>query len=244
MKNFIDIHSHILPGVDDGAKNYEMSLRMLKCAADDGISVMILTPHHNKPGHRKIQFSEMISGAEKLRSMMSEENVKIELYLGSELHYQSGISEKMGNDMAGTLAGSRYLLVEFNPLADYGYIRNGIYSLLMKGYYPVLAHAERYQSVCGRKDGIEDLIEMGCYIQVNAGSVTGKSGLKTRRFVKKMLQQGQVHFVATDAHDLEKRPPHLSECAELIRKKFGEDYSRKLFYDNPMHVIKDKRLLL
>ncbi len=243
MKELIDIHSHILPGVDDGADSFEMSMRMLKCAADDGISGMILTPH-NKPGHRHTHLLEMACRADKLREMTAEEDIHIELYLGSELYYRSGLLEELESGLAGTMAGSRYVLVEFGPPSDFDYIRNGIYSLLTGGYYPILAHVERYQNVCSQKYGIDDLIEMGCYIQVNAGSIMGKSGSKVKRFVKNILKQRQVHFVATDAHDLGKRAPYLSDCADYIRKKYGEDYCRKLFCENPMHVARDKETAL
>ena len=243
MKNFIDIHSHILPGVDDGSDSFETSMRMLRCAADDGISGIILTPH-NKPGHRHRHFSEIMSRVETLRKRISEDSINIDLYMGSELYYRNGLLEEIENDSAGTLAGSRYVLVEFNPHEDYDYIRNGIYSLLTGGYYPILAHAERYRNVCAGRARIDDLIEMGCYIQVNAGSVMGKAGPKAKRFVKTMLKQRQVHFIATDAHDLGKRAPYLSDCAHFISKKYGEDYSEKLFFDNPLCVIGDEAFAL
>lgn len=239
MENLIDIHSHILPGVDDGSDSFEKSMRMLKYAADDGISEIILTPH-NKPGHRHVHFSKMTCEAEKLQELMAKESIEINLYLGSELYYRSGLLEEIENDMSATLAGSRYVLLEFNPLEDYDYIRNGCYSLLMGGYYPILAHAERYQNVCAKKRAIDELIEMGCYIQVNAGSVMGKAGRKTKRFTGDMLKRRQVHFIASDAHDLKKRVPCLSDCAKFIRKKYGEDYSEKLFCENPLCVIRDK----
>lgn len=146
--------------------------------------------------------------------------------------------------MAETMAGSRYILVEFDPLADYEYLRNGIYTFLMGGYHPILAHAERYRNVCARKCGIDDLIEMGCYIQVNAGSIIGKSGVGIKRSVGKLLKQRQVHFVATDAHDMKKRLPCLSDCADHVRKKYGEDYCRELFCDNPLYVIRNKEIAL
>lgn len=241
MKNIIDIHSHILPGLDDGSDSFEMSMRMLRLAADDGISGIILTPH-NKPGHRQRHFSEIMSRVEGLRKMMSEGSINIDLYMGGELYYRNGLLEELENNKVGTLAGSRYVLVEFNPLENYDYIRNGIYSLLMGGYYPVLAHAERYQNVCVKKYGIDDLIEMGCCIQVNAGSVMGNAGAKTKRLVRNILKQRQVHFIATDAHDLGKRAPCLSDCVRFISKKYGEDYSRKLFCENPLCVIGDKEI--
>ncbi|MBD5519269.1 MAG: hypothetical protein HDR07_12595 [Lachnospiraceae bacterium] len=176
--------------------------------------------------------------------MMSEGSINIDLYMGSELYYRNGLLEELENDMAGTMAGSRYVLVEFNPLEDYDYIRNGIYALLTGGYYPILAHAERYRNVCAGKSGIDDLIEMGCYIQVNAGSVMGKAGQKTKRFVRTMLKRRQVHFVATDAHDMEKRAPRLSDCAYFIQKKYGGNYSQQLFNENPLHVIRDEEITM
>lgn len=239
MKDLIDIHSHMLPGVDDGADSFEMSMRMLQCAAGDGITGVILTPH-NKPGRRQMPFSKLACRAEKLRAMLRKENINMELYLGSELYYRSGLLEEIESGQAGTMAGSRYVLVEFDPLAEYDYIRNGIYSLTTGGYYPILAHVERYQNICTAKDGIDDLVEMGCYIQVNAGSILGKSGPRAKRFVKNILKQHQVHFVATDAHDLKKRAPYLSDCADHIRRRFGEDYCRELFCENPMHVIRNQ----
>lgn len=239
MENLIDIHSHILPGVDDGSESFEKSMRMLKCAMDDGISGIILTPH-NKPGHRNVHFSKMTFELEKLQKLMAKESIEIDLYLGSELYYRSGLLQEIEDNISATLAGSRYVLLEFNPLEDYDYIRNGCYSLLMGGYYPVLAHAERYQNVCTKKHGIEELIEMGCYIQVNAGSVMGKAGSKAKRFLRDMLKQRQVHFIATDAHDMKKRAPYLSDCAAFIKKKYGEDYAETLFYENPLCVIEDK----
>lgn len=243
MENLIDIHSHILPGVDDGSDSFEKSMRMLKCAADDGISEIILTPH-NKPGHRHVHFSKMTFEVEKLQELMAKEGIEINLHLGSELYYRSGLLEEIENDRTATLAGSRYVLLEFNPLEEHDHIRNGCYSLLMGGYYPILAHAERYQSVCSKKYGIDELIEMGCYIQVNAGSVMGKAGPKAKRIVRNMLKRRQIHFIATDAHDLKKRTPRLSDCADLIRKKYGEEYSDKLFCENPLCVIWDKDIAL
>lgn len=243
MENLIDIHSHILPGVDDGSDSFEKSMRMLKCAADDGITEIILTPH-NKPGHRHVHFSKMTFAAEKLQELMARESIGINLYLGSELYYRSGLPEEIENEMSATLAGSRYVLLEFSPLEDYEHIRKGAYSLLMGGYYPVLAHVERYQNVCSKKDGVDELIDMGCYIQVNAGSVMGKNGVKVKRIVRNMLKRRQVHFVATDAHDLKKRAPYLADCAAFISKKYGEDYSEKLFCENPLCVIRDKDIAL
>lgn len=240
IKQYIDIHSHIVYGVDDGAKDMETSMKMLRSAAADGIAAIILTPH-NKPGHHDtvMQAAERV---EKLRKRLAQENIDIKLYIGNELYYRSELVWEIEDGRAYTLAGSRYVLVEFNPLDDYDYIRNSINAVLMGGYYPILAHIERYQNVCAKKNGVADILEMGCYIQVNAGSVMGKFGFGTKQFTRKLLKHRQVHFIATDAHDTTKRAPYLADCADFVSRKYGADYSRQLFYDNPKRILQDKEI--
>ena len=217
MENYIDIHTHILPGVDDGAQSPEMSLEMLRMAAGDGIGQIILTPH-SKPWHRHRSCAEVASGVARLRELLQEERLDIQLYTGNELFYRSGLLEELEAGQAAALADSHYVLVEFDPAADYDYIRNGVYTLLTGGYYPILAHVERYKNVCTKKTGVAELIEMGCF----------------------MLGQGLVHFIATDAHDLRRRCPCLSACAKYLEKKFGADDSRRLLHDNPGCVLRDE----
>ena len=239
MENYIDIHSHILPGVDDGSANLEMSMEMLYMAAKDGISQIILTPH-NKPWYRNMDRTEIETEVNRLQERMQEEALDIKLYTGNELYYRNGLTEELDERKAGTLADSHYVLVEFEPSADYDYIRNGAYALLMGGYYPIIAHVERYKNVCSKMDRVMELIRLGCFMQINAGSIMGNHGFGTKRFVKKMLKQDLVHFVATDAHDLARRRPCLSECAGYIGKKYGESSKRRLFCDNPACVLHDK----
>lgn len=241
MEKFIDIHSHIIPGVDDGARNMETSIRMLQIAAGDGISQIILTPH-NKPGHHPMDFSKTASKVEELQNRLLDNNIAIKLYIGNEIYYRSELVWEIENGQAATLAGTHYVLVEFSPLDDYDYIRSGIYTLLMNGYRPVLAHAERYRNIRVKKSGLDDLAEMGCYIQLNADSIMGKYGFEIRQYTRKLLKKELVHFIATDAHDATKRVPKLSACAEYITKKYGEEYASYLLYDNPYKAIRDKEI--
>ncbi len=241
MEKFIDMHSHILYGLDDGARDLETSMRMLRIAAKDGISEIILTPH-NKPGHRRYAPLSMAERIEKLEACLLEENLAMKLYLGSELYYRSELPKEIEDGNASVLAGSRYVLMEFNPLDDYDYIRNGVYSILMNGYCPILAHVERYQNVCAKKCGITDLIEMGCFMQMNAGSIMGRFGMRVKILSNKLLKQHLVHFVATDAHDTDKRAPYLADCAGYIKRKYGESYTKALFYDNPACILSNETI--
>lgn len=239
MEQYIDIHSHILPGIDDGAKNEEISVRMLRAAVEDGISHIILTPH-NKPGRHMPGYDALNEKAGKLQAALAKEGITINLYIGSELYYRSGLVQELENGSAQTLAASRYVLVEFGIMEEFDYIRNGIYTLLSGGYSPILAHVERYRNVCAKKTGAADLAEMGAYLQLNAGSIMGKFGWNTRQYTRNLLKKHLVHFIATDAHDMEKRAPYLAACADYVGKKFGEDYRRKLFYENPADILRQE----
>lgn len=238
-RKYFDIHTHVLSGIDDGAENFETSMEMLRIAAAHGTEGMILTPH-NKPTGRWAGGEKIAKLSELLKKEAEKEKLPVSLYCGNELYYRSGLTEEIMQGKVCTLADSDYVLIEFNPMDDYDYIRNGIYSLLTGGYHPILAHVERYSKVCTGTARVEDLIKMGAYIQVNAGSIMGNFGLSAKLFTRKLLSRQLVHFVASDAHDTEKRSPKLSECAALIGKKYGEDYQRELLYENPMHVIRNE----
>lgn len=236
---YIDIHSHILPQIDDGSEDFLTSMKMLKMASEEGIREMILTPH-NKPGRHNAGPEKIASLIKALQTKADEEGFNIKLYPGNELYYRSGLPEMIAKEEVCTMADSDYVLTEFNPMDDYDYIRNGIYDLTAEGYSPILAHVERYSKVCAKMGRIEDLIEMGCYIQVNTDSIMGNFGLGCKMLVKKILSAHLVHFIATDAHDTGKRAPKLAECASYIKRKYGKTYMRELFYENPLHVIRNE----
>ncbi len=239
MEKSIDIHSHILPCVDDGADCVKTSCRMLEIASDSCISHIILTPH-NKPAHRNVPPHRIVERMEELQDILDERKSPIRLYTGNELYYRDGLVEELDRGDAMTLAYSHYVLTEFSPGAEFDYIRNGLYTLQTHGYRPVVAHVERYRNVCNRKTGVEELVKMGFYIQVNAGSIMGDFGFADRQFTRKLLKQRLVSFVASDAHDTGRRAPRLAECAGYIGRKFGEDFRQELFYGNPMRVIEDE----
>jgi protein-tyrosine phosphatase len=241
MIQYIDIHSHILPGIDDGAKDFSTSMKMLRTAFKDGAEQIIATPH-NKPGRHNAGAERMASLIAELEKQLKDEGIPLKLYPGNEFYYRAGLTEEIMEGKGLTMAGTSFVLTEFSPMDDYDYIRNGIYSLVAFGYRPILAHVERYSKINGRTDRVEDLTEMGCYIQVNAGSVMGDLGFGTKLFTRKLLREGLLHFIASDAHDTGNRPPKLSACASYVEKKYGKAYALELFYENPMHVIRNESI--
>lgn len=239
MTGYIDIHAHLLPKIDDGAKDLDTSLEMFRIAEKSGIREMILTPHF-KPMRHNAGPEKIAVLIGQMEAKLKEEKIDIQLYPGNELYYHSEMVSRIEEKQACTMADSDYVLVEFGPMDEYDYIRNGIYQVIAGGYRPILAHAERYEAVSRGEERVEDLIQMGCYIQLNAGSIMGQFGFGTKQFTKKLLKQRLVHFVATDAHDTAKRAPKLNECAKYISKKFGEAYMRELLYENPLHMIQNE----
>lgn len=234
---YIDIHSHILPGVDDGSQNMDESLEMLHRAADEGIRKMILTPH-NKAEHKNVSVEGIRKRIHTLQTEVSRQKIPITLYPGNEIFYRDGVAEMLEEGSLCTLADTRYVLVEFQPLEEFGYIRSAIYELTSCGFTPILAHVERYACMASKLDNVLYAIDRGALIQINASTVTGNMGLKGKQTVKKMLKGHMVHFVSTDAHDCERRAPYLAECAQYICKKFGDAYAAALLHDNASRLLK------
>lgn len=233
---YIDIHSHILPGVDDGSQDMEESLEMLRLAAENGIRKMILTPH-NKAEHRNVSVKGIYSRLHTLQEAAYEQQIPITLYPGNEIFYRDGVAELLEEGELCTLAESRYVLVEFQPLEEFAYIRSAIYELTGCGFTPIIAHVERYHCMATNPDNVAYAIDRGALIQINASSVTGGMGFKGKQAVKKLLKLHMVHFVGTDAHDCERRAPLLAECAQYLAKKYGETYTAKLLHDNADLII-------
>lgn len=238
---YMDIHSHLLPGIDDGARDFETSMEMFRIAGKNGIGAMILTPHY-KPVHHNASPATIRRLISEMEEKLAEEKIDIRLYPGNEIYYHSeAVAQALEGGLC-TLAGSSYVLVEFNPMDEFEYIRNGLYQFLSEGFRPVLAHVERYRCMTSKTDRTEELTGMGAYIQVNAGSIMGHYGLQTKGFARGLLKKDLVHFVATDAHDAKNRAPELEECARFLTKRFGEDYARELLYENPMKIVRNEYL--
>lgn len=236
---YTDIHIHVIPGVDDGSRDPDMSMEMLRYAYAEGIGRMIVTPH-NKPMHHNAGREKIEQLIQLLETRMRQEGIAIELYPGNELYYREELAERIEQGRALTMAGSKYVLIEFMPSDGWEYIRDGVNNMLMAGYRPILAHIERYQEVCRDIERAVRLHEMGCYIQVNTASLMGRYGMGIKGYIKKLLKQQLVDFVATDAHNAANRAPDMDKCAEYIARKYGGDYLRKLLVENPERVIRDE----
>ena len=241
MQASVDIHCHIMPGVDDGSRDIATSLEMLRIAARNGITDVILTPHH-KPMHHNVSPEHNKVYTDKLREAAEQYGIRIRLYPGNEIYYSDETQRELEEGKICTMAGSDYVLVEFHPTNPYRAISNAVYQIQAAGYIPIIAHVERYSDIVSHPAYVQELIDKGCYIQVNASAIMGLYGFGIKWFAKKLLRNRQVHFVATDAHDTNRRAPHLADCRSLCERKYGKDYADKIFHDNAISVIRNETI--
>jgi protein-tyrosine phosphatase len=238
-EDYYDIHCHILPYVDDGSKSIDMSRDMIRIAYENGIRHIVLTPHY-MIGRFELTREEIYDKYCLFVERIQDEFPDIEFFFGREVFFGEEISEKLEDKIISTLNDTDYVLVEFHPTAAASYIAESLYKIENSGLTPILAHIERYPDLFNDVNMVEQIIESGAYVQVNASSVAGKLGNGVKRQIIKLMKKGFVHFVATDAHSNRSRAPYLEECVKYIRKKLGDDYVEMLLTDNPRKMLKNE----
>ena len=221
---YIDMHSHILPGMDDGSRSMGQTLRMLETAVSEGITTMMATPH-NMPGKGCPPGSVVRRKVDELRRTVEQEGIPLEIVAGTEYYYREEVLDILDSEDAVTLGNSDCVLVEFEPLAERNYIRNALRNILGLGYRPVIAHVERYAKLMEDTAVLGDMRKNGILVQVNAMSVTGDNGRQAKKDVRNLLKKGLVDFVATDAHSDGRRAPYMEKCAEVLYRKCGTEYA-------------------
>lgn len=235
----IDIHCHILPNVDDGSESLEESIAMAKIAESEGITRIVNTSHcHFDFKYKK--GNELKLELEKFNQALKEENINIEVLLGNELYYTSDLIERFDELDFFSMNNSKYILMEFSPINFPKNIEDVIYEIKIRGYIPIIAHAERYKQVQEDVNIVLDCIKEGALIQVNASSILGKNGENVEDTSKKLLDNNMVHFVATDAHSSNRRRPLIKDSYNYILKNYGKEVSEKLFIENPTAVIENR----
>lgn len=240
---YIDIHNHCLPGVDDGAESLEEALAMVRQYRQENIDEIIVTPHFYHRGRGQCSAKRILEETDRLREALRRQGIEFKLHAGNEIYYSHAVPDLLDQGEALTLAGSRYALIEFSPVERFEAVRDGLYNILQSGHFPVLAHAERLEVLADRVDRLDQLVSMGAYIQMNLGSVKTKADHRRRHFVKKAMESGLVHFLATDAHGSTGRTPEARRDLEHVRRKFGETFLTRMMYDNPKKIIEDQIIL-
>lgn len=240
MLKIADIHCHILPMVDDGADSIAEAKQMLLMEYEDGVRMIIVTPHYREgmfePSMKKVMHH--FRGMRKVAATVAPD---LRLYLGCEYHTNSRMTEDLRQKRRPVMAGSSYVLTEFSGAHTYEKIRNQVYDLIAEGYKPIVAHIERYPCMWDDISRVEELIQLGAYIQSNASAVMGENGAKIKKYCRRMMEEDLLHFIASDAHGVKYRKPNLGACAKYVSKKMGESYAEKIFCRNPYHILKEAK---
>ena len=235
MLGIVDIHSHIIPDVDDGARTLEESKQMLEIAYSEGIRTIIATPHfrHEVFECSMDKIEEQYQAVKQLGQSIGE---GIAIRLGCEYYAEICMTDKLKNEPKYTMAGTSYVLIEFSVDVEFSCMRAIIQELVRGGYKPILAHAERYECLYKRFYA-KELITLGAKMQLNADSIIGENGRKVKKFCKKIMKKNLLEFIGTDGHDTKVRRPSIIKCVNYLEKKMGCDYAKKILIDNPQKII-------
>lgn len=237
----IDIHCHILPGVDDGSVDEEESLRMGEFAESCGVTDIILTPHCNIPGsYGNYLCPAYDTAVGDLRALFSAHGLKLRLHRGMEVFGTDDVASLLDRDAVLTLASSRYMLVEFDFADDMWRVKDVLESLMRRGVVPVIAHPERYYPVNDDIYFALDWVEMGCLLQLNRTSILGLDTRAAHRTANELIRMGAAHFVATDAHGTGTRCTDLVDAYEYLEKRYSKSTAELLTVENPRRVLENK----
>ena len=243
---YIDIHTHLFFGVDDGSDSIETSIEMARLAASNGTRIIALTPHFNPedPYAESFNDPEMKKGLKMLKDAVKKNGIPIDFVTGMEVFCNEGIIDALELKTLVTLNGTKHILVEFAFGEDPMFVRHILGRISEKGLVPVLAHPERYFFVQQNPRMIYDWVMSGCVIQINKGSIIGRFGEDAAKTARLLVGHDLVHCVASDAHGTDVRTPVLSEAYDAICVNFGRECAKRLFYTNPAHILLNKRPVL
>ena len=239
----IDIHSHIVFDVDDGPKTLEESLSLIEESYRQGVRIIVSTSHR-----RKGMFETPEDIIFKNFSIVKHEAEKrfehLQILYGGGLYYTSDMLEKLKLKQIPTLNNTKFALIEFSMQTSWKDIHTALSNVLMLGITPVVAHIERYNALENQKERVKEIINMGCYTQINSSHILKQKLFndKHKRFKKRaryFLEENLVHFVASDMHNLDVRPPFLAEAYKIICRDFGKERANQLFIENAQSILKN-----
>jgi len=226
----IDIHCHILPGIDDGPRHIDESLEMAKIASLDGITTIVATPHIKEPPYPPEDIEAKVAA---LNDRLTEKGIPVTILQGADVSSMVDVSLLH----CYTINKTPYILIEFPHLYLPGNAKEIIFRLMMHGYRPIITHPERNLSILGNPALFFELLDTGMLVQITADSLTGAFGLDIRECAAYFLKKGVVNFIATDAHSSRKRRPELSGAVQAASRIIGKDQALRLVTLNPGNVV-------
>ena len=234
----VDIHCHILPGIDDGSESWDTTAEMCRIAAEDGITHIVATPHCNDEfAYDRERYTEMLG------ELYDTAEGKLGFSLGCDLHFSyENIRDALAHPARYTIGESQYLLVEFSDYSIPPTVKRDLLSLCSSGMVPIITHPERNPLIVRRPEIALEMAEQGCLVQVTANALTGFWGGRAKKMAEWLLHREAVHVVASDGHDPRRRKPVLSEARDVIAGLVGGDIADALVTHNPAAIIDGKSL--
>jgi len=232
----IDLHCHLLPGLDDGAKDLNAALAMARMAAADGITTAACTPHI-LPGVYNNSGPAIIAATARLQHEIDQAGIPLQLVSGADVHIAPDLTVRLAGGQALTINRSRYLLLEPPHHVLPPRMEDHIFGLQTAGYVPIITHPERLSWTEKHYPLIQRLVYSGNLMQLTAGSLMGRFGRRAQYWAERMLDDGLCHLLATDAHDPQQRAPQLSDAREFVARRLGAEEASKLVLGRPHAIL-------
>lgn len=233
----IDIHSHILPKVDDGADSFEEALQIAKAAVSEGITTLIATPHHQNGKYINNKQS-ILEKVEELNLVLKKEDVPLSILPGQETRIHGDLLIELENDLILPLNHTNYVFIELPSGHVPRYTEQMLFDIQMKGLTPIIVHPERNSEIIENPDLLYKLVSKGALTQITASSLTGHFGKNIKKFTLQLIESQLSHFLASDVHSLNNRPFRLSEGYGVLNQEFGSD-AVYLFKENAELLVKN-----
>lgn len=227
MNKFVDLHHHLIYGVDDGAQSLEDMQKMILRASKEGVGDIVCTTHVT-PGIEPFPMENYLAHMAEGEAFIAEQGLEMRLHSGCEVLYTDASARLLREGHFPTLAKNDVVLVEFSPDASFRHLMDAATSFGMAGYAVLFAHVERYDALRSLKNVRKLREEFGVHMQMNTNTVISKKGFFTERWVRHMLEDGYIDCVATDAHNLSSRRCRMLECYKVLAEKYGEDFADEL----------------
>lgn len=238
-RGLFDVHSHILPGLDDGAKNLEETKKLIDMSYEQGVRHIVATPHYVK-GKNHYTKEQLLECFSQVKEMERKLHPDLTLYLGHEIFYSISVVEDLRAGEIQTLNGSNYVLVEFSTHVSYRELQQAMRSIIQATYIPIIAHMERYECLFKQRERVEELKRIGVYFQMNVSSIIGGFFDSRVRECRKLVLDGEIQLFGTDMHSSKHRPPKMGEAMQWINKKMPRDLRETVLYKNPAKILNTK----
>ena len=234
----IDLHCHILPGIDDGATDLELSLEMARAAVADGIAVTACTPHI-MPGYYENTGPGIREAVTTLQGHLDREGIPLRLVTGADVHLVPDLVHGLRSGRILTLADSRYFLFEPPHNTAPPRMAESVFDAMAAGYHPIVTHPERLRWIEDHYAVMTSLVQSGAWMQITSGSITGRFGKRAQYWAERMLDEGLVHILATDAHNMRGRAPSLTNAVDLVSERLGRQAALDMVFTRPQAVLDD-----